>query len=130
MAATASVLSKNLHNKARVRNPDQLHIMSLDTSDVDALRKIYERSAPQVVVGGEPKQIGQSVFDGLPSEIMWAAVDSHGTCLGFRKPPIISAGCYKQNVRVGDVENPIFIGWPFDNTNWMDSIIQRKAMPH
>lgn len=108
-----------------VGNPDQLPVSIVDASDVNARKEFYERAATRL--GFEIKRIDQSVFDGLPSEIMWAAVDSHGTCLGFRKPPIISAGCYKQNVRVGDVENPIFIGWSFDNTNWMDSIIQRES---
>ncbi|MFN3562813.1 MAG: hypothetical protein ACK4V8_00025 [Moraxella osloensis] len=109
-----------------LQNLHELPVSIVDASDVNARKEFYERAATRL--GFEIKRIDQSVFDGLPSEIMWAAVDSHGTCLGFRKPPIISAGCYKQNVRVGDVENPIFIGWPFDNTNWMDSIIQREPV--
>ena len=69
------------------------------------------------------KVLDQSVFDGLPPEFKWAAVDSDGVaCAYSRRKPYI----FKGMKAWGFDFYQISVGGGFDSKNWKKSIINRK----
>jgi len=68
-----------------------------------------------------PKRITQAVFNGLPSEYRWAAVDRFGCVLGYENKP--DCGHFTWSGRIG---NPVDIGSGYDATDWQNSLIERQ----
>lgn len=69
------------------------------------------------------KQLTQSVFDGLPSEYRWAAVDADGSVHCFHEPPIrTNSGEWIYNKYL------ICEDWHDVATNWQNSLIERQEV--
>lgn len=70
-----------------------------------------------------PKTLTQAVFDGLPSEYRWAAVDADGSVHCFHEPPIpTNSGEW--------IYDKYLIGedWHDVATNWQNSLIERQEV--
>lgn len=68
-----------------------------------------------------PKKLTQAVFEGLPSEYRWAAVDGNGELFGYaNKDPV------KGFDRWQTAEQCRFIGSGYDATDWQNSLIERQ----
>ena len=64
------------------------------------------------------KKLDQSVFDGLPPEYKFAAVDPHGLAWAYeQRPGVISFDGMRR-----------FISGSFDATGWKNSLIERKEI--
>jgi hypothetical protein len=72
----------------------------------------------------EPKQLTQAVFDGLPSEYRWAAVDNRGSAYAFTAKP----KPFKSDFRDWDFNNVVTIslGGDYNTTDWENSLIERE----
>lgn len=69
----------------------------------------------------ELKKLTQAVFDGLPPEYQWAAVDGNGELFGYaNKDPV------KGFDRWQTAEQCRFIGSGYDATDWQNSLIERE----
>jgi len=85
-------------------------------------------------VGGKPnfdliersKTLTQAVFDGLPSEYRWAAVDNRGSAYAFDAKP----KPFKSDFRDWDFNNVVTIslGGDYDTTDWQNSLIERQEV--
>jgi len=82
-------------------------------------------------IGGKPnfdliersKTLTQAVFDGLPVEYQWAAVDRDGDCFVFGVIPEELEG-YGWGCEHGTLSH--YIGEDFNTTNWQNSLIERQ----
>lgn len=91
-----------------------------EQADRDELMEILDNKEPK------PKQLDQSVFDGLDAKWRFAAVDNDGRAYGFMKKPVI------------DQDDPCFIdeyatrckwiGEGYDTSDWQNSLIERKEL--
>ena len=70
-----------------------------------------------------PKPLTQAVFDGLPSEYRWAAVDRDGDCFVFGVIPEELEG-YGWGCEHGTLSH--YIGEDFNTTDWQNSLIERQ----
>ena len=68
-------------------------------------------------------KLDQSVFDGLPPEYRWAAVDRDGDCFVFGAIPEELDG-YGWGCEHGTLSN--YIGENFNTTDWKNSLIERQ----
>lgn len=85
-------------------------------------------SAPvePVTIKPEPqlKKLTQAVFEGLPSEYQWAAVDGYnGAACAYIFEPSIRDGDDQFSVAGGDY---LFVGDGYDATDWQNSLIERE----
>ena len=72
----------------------------------------------------EPKKLTQAVFDGLPPEYLWAAVDGYnGAACAYILEPSIMDGDDQFSVAGGDY---LFVGDDYDATDWQNSLIERE----
>lgn len=71
----------------------------------------------------QPKTLTQAVFDGLPSEYRWAAVDSEGRAYAHKCTPKGATAAYWLCVRGCAA---YLIGEGYDTTNWQNSLIERQ----
>ena len=69
------------------------------------------------------KKLTQAVFEGLPSEYRWAAVDRDGDCFVFGAIPEELDG-YGWGCEHGTLSN--YIGENFNTTDWQNSLIERQ----
>ena len=91
--------------------------MSIDTNNSASTRTVVDwDDAPKPK---QPKQLTQAVFDGLPPEYRWAAVDSEGRAYAHKCMPkgywLCVRGCAAY-----------LIGEGYDTTNWQNSLIERQ----
>ena len=70
-----------------------------------------------------PKTLTQAVFDGLPPEYRWAAVDSEGRAYAHKCTPKGATAAYWLCVRGCAA---YLIGEGYDTTNWQNSLIERQ----
>lgn len=84
-----------------------------EDDDLGSLADVIER----------PKQLTQAVFDGLPSEYRWAAVDQIGKAYAYENKPVNHDGAWDINY-IG--ERYRLIGGGYDTTNWQNSLIERQ----
>ena len=70
-----------------------------------------------------PKPLTQAVFDGLPVEYQWAAVDRDGDCFVFGVIPEELEG-YGWGCEHGTLSH--YIGEDFNTTDWQNSLIERQ----
>jgi hypothetical protein len=70
------------------------------------------------------KQLTQAVFDGLPPEYRWAAVDNRGSAYAFNAKP----KPFKSDFRDWDFHNVVTIslGGDYNTTDWENSLIERE----
>ena len=68
------------------------------------------------------KKLTQAVFEGLPSEYRWAAVDANGKAWAFIKKPV----CDDLMFCDGDDAKSENVGVFFDATDWQNSLIERQ----
>ena len=91
--------------------PDEMRCIVLEDWHVSALNSghlaMIER--PEST---EPKQLTQSVFDGLPSEYLWAKILENGDAVAKRT--------YERNGTL------LRIGSGYDTTDWQNSRIERQ----
>lgn len=79
-----------------------------------------------------PKKLTQAVFDGLPSEYRWAAVDRSIACQGgrtfaFKSKPIISE---KYCEWIDPARLPrLLVEGSYEARNWRESLIERQDVP-
>lgn len=72
-------------------------------------------------IQSKPESITQAVFDGLPPEYRWAAVDADGSVHCFHEPPIrTNSGEWIYNKYL------ICEDWHDVATNWQNSLIERQ----
>ncbi|WP_298065200.1 DUF6378 domain-containing protein [uncultured Acinetobacter sp.] len=71
----------------------------------------------------QPKPLTQAVFDGLPPEYRWAAVDRDGDCFVFGAIPEELDG-YGWGCEHGTLSD--YIGENFNTTDWQNSLIERQ----
>jgi len=69
------------------------------------------------------KPLTQAVFDGLPVEYQWAAVDRDGDCFVFGVIPEELEG-YGWGCEHGTLSH--YIGEDFNTTDWQNSLIERQ----
>lgn len=80
------------------------------------------------------KKLTQAVFDGLPSEYRWAAVDADSTACAFRHETFaddsrkIHAYVDDGNSNTFDGKKTIRIGIGYDATDWKNSRIEREPV--
>jgi DNA-binding protein Fis len=72
------------------------------------------------------KVLDQSVFDGLPPEYRWAAVDSEGRAYAHKCTPKGATAAYWLCVRGCAA---YLIGEGYDTTDWQNSLIERPKKP-
>lgn len=72
----------------------------------------------------ELKQLDQSVFDGLDSKWMYAAVDEVGTLKAFTYEPKLAVSRTGFILLIGSTMD---IGTGYDASNWRDSLIERES---
>lgn len=72
----------------------------------------------------ELKQLDQSVFDGLDSKWMYAAVDEVGTLKAFTYEPKLAVSRTGFILLIGSTMD---IGTGYDASNWRDSLIERET---
>ena len=97
--------------------------MSIDTNNSASTRTVVDwDDAPKPK---QPKQLTQAVFDGLPPEYRWAAVDNRGSAYAFNAKP----KPFKSDFRDWDFNNVVTIslGGDYDTTNWQNSLIERET---
>lgn len=82
------------------------------------------RPEPLQILQELPKQLDQSVFDGLPSEYRWAAVDIDGTAYVYTENPFVDEEVWSLTVGNGAMEQ---LSSDYDATNWKTSLIERQA---
>lgn len=73
----------------------------------------------------EPKQLDQSVFDGLPPEYRWAAISSDGRAHAHKCTPKGATEASWWCVRGCAV---YLIGEGYDTTDWQNSLIERETV--
>ena len=78
----------------------------------------------------QPKRLAQAVFDGLPPEYRWAAVDANAKACAYTDDPehdeeIGIFGYFNCTDRAG--ADYIEIGYGYDATDWQDSKIERET---
>ncbi len=73
----------------------------------------------------QPKTLTQAVFDGLPSEYRWAAVDSEGRAYAHKCTPKGATAAYWLCVRGCGA---YLIGGGYDTTDWQNSLIERETV--
>lgn len=83
--------------------------------------KFYEPSEPK------PKQLDQSIFDGLDAKWRFAAVVADDRALYFDKRPYDSDDTTGHFVFTGDYEAS-FCGTGYDTSNWQNSLIEREKV--
>lgn len=71
------------------------------------------------------KKLDQSVFEGLPKEYRWAAVDANAKAWAFIKKPV----CDDLMFCDGDDAKSENVGVFFDTTDWQNSLIERQDVP-
>ena len=71
------------------------------------------------------KTLTQAVFDGLPSEYRWAAVDSEGRAYAHKCTPKGATAAYWLCVRGCAA---YLIGEGYDTTDWQNSLIERQEV--
>lgn len=88
---------------------------------------IAESASEPVAVEPEPlKKLTQAVFDGLPPEYRWAAVDGYnGAANAYVTEPSVMDGDDQFSVAGGDY---LFVDDGFDATNWQNSLIERDPV--
>ena len=95
--------------------------MSIDTNNSASTRTVVDwDDAPKPK---QPKQLTQAVFDGLPPEYRWAAVDSEGRAYAHKCMPKGATAAYWLFVRGCAA---YLIGEGYDTTNWQNSLIERQ----
>lgn len=84
----------------------------------------YVGGKPNFDLIERPKTITQAVFDGLPPEYRWAAVDNRGSAYAFTAKP----KPFKSDFRDWDFNNVVTIslGGDYNTTNWQNSLIERQ----
>lgn len=86
-----------------------------------------------VTIEPEPelKKLTQAVFDGLPSEYRWAAVDANGEAHLYNRAPELSVANdvfgYFTNFAKGD--DYLDLGDGYDASDWQNSLIERVDVP-
>lgn len=93
-----------------------------DISRIDevlSVSNLYEPQEPK------PKQLDQSVFDGLDARWLFAAVDADGCVWAYREEPKVDKGDdrWSPSNRV-----PTKISCEYDTTDWQDSLIERDKV--
>ena len=90
-----------------------------------SMREMFEIPRPTSTENpvDQPKTITQAVFDGLPSEYRWAAVDRDGDCFVFGAIPEELDG-YGWGCEHGTLSD--YIGENFNTTDWQNSLIERQ----
>lgn len=93
--------------------------MSIDTNNSASTRTVVDwDDAPKPK---QPKQLTQAVFDGLPPEYRWAAVDADGSVHCFHEPPIpTNSGEWIYNKYL------ICEDWHDVASDWQNSLIERQ----
>ena len=71
----------------------------------------------------EPIKLTQAVFDGLPPEYLWAAVDECGAMAAYVAEPSVMDSGDQFTVAGGHY---IFVGYGYDASDWQDSLIERE----
>lgn len=72
----------------------------------------------------ELKKLTRAVFDSLPKEYLWAAVDGYnGAACAYILEPSIMDGDDQFSVAGGDY---LFVGDGYDATDWQNSLIERE----
>ena len=73
----------------------------------------------------QPKPLTQAVFDGLPSEYRWAAVDDRGSAYAYTDKPFIAKHSYIWSFYIG---RGLMMGLEgvYDATDWQNSLIERQ----
>jgi len=71
------------------------------------------------------KPLTQAVFDGLPPEYLWAAVDSEGRAYAHKCTPKGATAAYWLCVRGCAA---YLIGEGYDTTDWQNSLIERQEV--
>ena len=96
--------------------------MSIDTNNSASTRTVVDwDDAPKPK---QPKQLTQAVFDGLPPEYRWAAVDSEGRAYAHKCMPKGATEASWWCVRGCAV---YLIGEGYDTTDWQNSLIERET---
>lgn len=83
----------------------------------------YVGGKPNFDLIERPKTITQAVFDGLPSEYRWAAVDRSGELYVYAE--------YKPEIGLASWKATGFsrcAGTGYDTTNWQNSLIERQEV--
>lgn len=93
--------------------------IDLSDDDLGSLADVIERPTPTE----KPKLLTQAVFDGLPIEYRWAAVDSEGRAYAHKCTPKGATAAYWLCVRGCAA---YLIGEGYDTTNWQNSLIERQ----
>ena len=86
-----------------------------EDDDLGSLADVIER----------PKTLTQAVFDGLPIEYRWAAVDSEGRAYAHKCTPKGATAAYWLCVRGCAA---YLIGGGYDTTDWQNSLIERETV--
>ena len=95
------------------------HDYQEEQSDYDALITILDSKEPQL------KQLDQSVFDGLDSDYVFAAIDgSSGHAYAYEEKPYVPVGKDYWRVHVGLWQR---VGYDYDTTNWQNSLSERDT---
>ena len=92
-----------------------------------SMREMFEIPRPKPTENpvDQPKTLTQAVFDGLPPEYRWAAVDSEGRAYAHKCTPKGATAAYWLCVRGCAA---YLIGEGYDTTNWQNSLIERPAV--
>jgi DNA-binding protein Fis len=90
-----------------------------------SMREMFEIPRPKPTENpvDQPKTLTQAVFDGLPPEYRWAAVDSEGRAYAHKCTPKGATAAYWLCVRGCAA---YLIGEGYDTTNWQNSLIERQ----
>ena len=73
----------------------------------------------------EPKKLTQAVFDGLPKEYLWAAVDEDGEAYVYEIDPECQPDIGRW-LRPNSRGGLVILGKGFDATDWQNSLIERE----
>jgi len=90
-----------------------------------SMREMFE--IPRPASTGKPKPLTQAVFDGLPPEYLWAAVDEDGETYAHAVKPECHfySGRWVQPIIRGSLA---LFGGDHDATDWQNSLIERQEV--
>lgn len=97
-------------------------LSAYEISDINLSQGFIARPTSTAIP--EPKKLTQAVFDGLPPEYQWAAVDGYnGAACAYILEPSVMDGDDQFSVAGGDY---LFVGDDYDATDWQNSKIERE----